>query len=195
MEKAKMILLAMSEITGKQLGNTAIALMLSDLKDYSESEVIDALGKCRREVKYFPTISDIVERIPDGHLSPSEAWAKIPRDEYQSVAWTKEIEKAYFDCRDILRDGDRVAARMAFIESYKKRVSEAKNNGERAHWKLGRGDNKAEWEDVKREVARLNGQELPALEEPEEKKAVAWSAEQRAEFLNSITKEMDDEES
>lgn len=58
----------------------------------------------------------------------------IPHDEDGSVIWTEEMAEAYGVARSVLVEGDPIAARMAFKESYLKLVANARNSGETVKW-------------------------------------------------------------
>lgn len=104
-----------------------------DLALYPESQVLHALDRCRRELRTFPTIADIIARIDDGRPGAEEAWAMIPKDEAGSVVWTAEMRDAYAVARSLL-PGDPIAARMAFKETYEKLTVGARARQDRATW-------------------------------------------------------------
>lgn len=58
------VLMIMSEIYDKAFTPAAAELMVSDLTVYGHAQVIEALAKCRRELRTFPTVAEIVARIP-----------------------------------------------------------------------------------------------------------------------------------
>jgi hypothetical protein len=122
-----------AELTGTQLSPAAAKVMAADLARFPTSQVLDALTRCRRELKGRLTIADVVARIDDGRPGVEEAWAMIPKSESDSVVWTLEMAVA-FGVAAPLMDSDEVAARMAFKEAYGKALSEARNAGTPVKW-------------------------------------------------------------
>lgn len=114
-------------VTGKNPDNVLKTALIDELDQYPPKHVLHALNRCKRECKGFLPLAEIIDRMPSSRPSPSEAWAMIPKTEYESCVWTDEMREAYGAAQELLRDGDRVAARMAFIQAYE-RIS-----GDRAH--------------------------------------------------------------
>lgn len=136
---------AMAAIHGRQLTEDAVDMILGDLSEYAPDAVLNALSACRKEVRGFPTIADIVGRIEasDGRPGVEEAWAMIPQDEATSVVWTSEMATAYGLAHPLIREGDQVGARMAFKEKYLAEVKTARDQRRPARWMLVRGNDKA----------------------------------------------------
>ena len=122
-----------AEVMGKELSPVGAQMLAQDLSVYSPGAVIQALAKCRKELRTFPTVADIVARIDDGRPGPEEAWAMIPKDERQSVVWTEEMAAAFDACRHLI-GYDLVAARMAFREAYSRELAGARSNARPVHW-------------------------------------------------------------
>lgn len=131
-----------AELTQTQLSETAARVMAEDLSNFDEKMVMGALVKCRRELKKQMSIADIIDRLDDGRPSPNEAWAMIPKNENDSVVWTREIAEAYGVCYKLMIEGDTIAARMAFIEAYKERCTNARNNAVPVKWEPSLGHDK-----------------------------------------------------
>lgn len=127
------IVKATGEIYGKQVSLAAALMFLADLDNYSSDAIASALSKCRKELRSFPTVSDVIARIADGRPGVEEAWAMIPKDEEGSVVWSDEIAEAYGVCRRMIED-DPVAARMAFKEAYLKITAQARESGKTPIW-------------------------------------------------------------
>jgi hypothetical protein len=156
---------ATAEIFNKQLSDTAALMFIADLADYPDQAVIDSLARCRKELRTFPTISDIVSRIDDGRPGPEEAWAMIPKDEESSIVWTDEMAEAFGVARGLI-DEDPVAARMAFKEAYVKRTQDARAARKPARWTVSLGNDKNGREAALREAVsrgRLTAPEAQAL--------------------------------
>jgi hypothetical protein len=62
------------------LSKARLALMFEDLAEFSLDQIADALRQHRRSCKWFPKVSEIIERIrPDTAASAVLAWAEVPR--------------------------------------------------------------------------------------------------------------------
>jgi hypothetical protein len=115
-----------AELTGTSLSTAAADVLADDLAVYPLEQVLGALTRCRRELKSRLTAAEIISRLDDGRPGPEEAWAMIPPDEEGSVVWTEEMAQAFGVAWALIRDGDRIGARMAFKESYTRIVTEAR---------------------------------------------------------------------
>lgn len=135
-----------AELTGTDLSENAARVMAEDLSEFPEEKVLKALTKCRRELKGRLMVGDVVARIDDGRPGPEEAWAMIPKNEDGSVVWTNEMAQAYGVACSLINSGDHVQARMAFIEAYKARCSESRDNKIPVNWtpSLGHDPNSRE---------------------------------------------------
>jgi len=138
MQKLLEALAGTAEVMGQQISPIALSVMADDLKDYDVELVLRALAQVRRENKGRLSIASIIEKIellnPDGRPSPNEAWAMIPHDESASVVMTEEMAKAMGIALPLLIEGDKIGARMAFIEAYKRIVESNKQNGVKVKW-------------------------------------------------------------
>ena len=128
-----------AELTDTDLSEFAARIMAKDLSGFPEYQVLNALEKCRKELKGKLRIADVIERIDDGRPGANEAWAMIPKDESGTVVWTREMAESFGIAYPLIIDGDHVAARMAFIEAYKTRCTEARNNGTPVKWEPSLG--------------------------------------------------------
>ena len=54
-----------AELTGAELSETALRVMAADLDSYSETAVLRALDRCRRELKARLTLGAVLERIEE----------------------------------------------------------------------------------------------------------------------------------
>lgn len=127
-----------AQIYGKELSAEAAEVLALDLAEFPSDPVLASLGRCRRELRTFPTVADIVARIEDGHPGPEEAWAMIPKSEDASVVWTQEMASAFGVVRHMI-DDDHVAARVAFKESYVELVRKARERKQPIHWMASMG--------------------------------------------------------
>lgn len=131
-------IIATAETIGQVLSAAAAALMAEDLEGYPYAACCAALKKCRAEVRGRLTPHDVVSRLnaADGRPGRDEAWsiALQSADERATVVWTSEIMCAYDAAKAVLRVGDKVGARMAFLSAYDRLVESARAQLKPAHW-------------------------------------------------------------
>lgn len=144
-----------AELTQTQLSKSAARVMAEDLARYPEALVLEALTRCRRELKGRMTIADVLTRIDDGRPDAEEAWAMVPKDEGSSVVWTQEIATAFGAAYPLIRSGETIPARMAFLEKYRNEVRKARDKGEPVKWTPSLGHDVQSRESVLLEAARL----------------------------------------
>jgi len=134
------------ELIGQQISDAAVRAMVEELALYPERAVLEALSRCRREVRTrVLTLSDVLDRLPGGHPGAEEAWAIVsaaigPRGlerEDVSIVWTDEMREAFGVALPL--GSDKVAARMAFKEAYTQRVSLARANRQQPQWAVSLG--------------------------------------------------------
>ncbi len=122
------------EVIGQDISDLAIRTIVTDLGKYPVEDVAIALNRCRRELKRI-TLADIINRIPGGYLRPEAAWALVSRvmgNEQASVVWTDEMAQAYGVAR--LLGNDKIAALMAFLETYATLINEARSKNLKPRW-------------------------------------------------------------
>jgi hypothetical protein len=115
--------------------------MADDLSPYPADQVLGALTRCRKELKGRLTVSDVIQRMDDGRPGPEEAWSMLPFDEGMTVVWTEEMAGAWGVALPLIEDGERIAARMAFLEAYRTRVQRARDAGLQVKWSVSLGHN------------------------------------------------------
>jgi hypothetical protein len=109
------------------------------LSAYPSDKVYTALDRCFKELKFFPTFSDIIERIDDGRPGTEEAWALCPKDDHSAAYVTNEIMSAWSAVSSLMKErGGEMAARMAFKESYEREVKRNRAGNQTPHWFLSR---------------------------------------------------------
>ena len=94
------------------------------------------------ECKFPPKPGDIIRHLPtaatdDGHPGPDEAWGLLLRligDERETGVLTEQMRAGWEACQPILDLGDEVGARMCFLDVYRRRIQDARQNGFKAHW-------------------------------------------------------------
>ena len=108
--------------------------------------------------QYLPKPADLIRYLPqattdDGHPGPDEAWGMLLRligNERETGVLTDEMRAGWAASQPILDLGDEVGARMCFLDVYRRRTQEARQNGLKAHWTVTLGD------DPTLRVQRLN---------------------------------------
>lgn len=127
-----------AELTGTELSAVALRVMDGDLAAYPEAAVLRALDRCRKELKGRLTLAAVLERVEecDGRPGPEEAWAiaLASSDEAETVIWTDEISQAMAVAQPLLEARDKVAARMAFCETYERIVRVAREANVPCRW-------------------------------------------------------------
>lgn len=125
-----------AELTGTEMTDAAAEVMVDDLSVYPPEQVFGALHRCRRELKGRLTLAEIISRLDDGRPGPQEAWAMIPRNEYESTLWTAEMREAFGVANRLIEEGDEIAARMAFLETYQAAVTKARAERRDPEWQV-----------------------------------------------------------
>ena len=139
-ELIEKIAITFEVISGTQMSGPVKKMIISDLDSYPPFAVSKALDKCRVECRGKLSLSDIIQRIDDGRPSPNEAWGLIPQNECTTVVWTDEMCKAMESSWPLIHD--RVAARMAFLEAYKKLLDTARAERRPVNWSISLGENR-----------------------------------------------------
>jgi hypothetical protein len=135
-------LYATAEILDQQLQPRAAALMVADLKIYDEKPLVEALSALRRAGQKL-TPENVIRHLvtQDGRPEANEAWAiaMTSYDEAETVLLTPEIQQAAASAESVFRAGDKIGARMAFIATYERLVTTARQVGTPLAWSLSLG--------------------------------------------------------
>ena len=132
-----------AEACGTPLSDAVLAIMVSDLRRYPETSVMSALAKCRLGLKGRLTLADIIERIDDGRPGAEAAWAAVSDStEAKTLVLTEEMQQALAAAAPLM-PGDLVAARMAFIETYRRLILTARAEGRAVKWRVSLGQDPA----------------------------------------------------
>lgn len=131
-----------AEACGTQISEAGLKMMAGDLSQYDFNAVGLACAKCRRELKYRLTLSDIIERLQadDGRPTADEAWGMFPQNSERTVLVTNEIMEAGQAAWALLQTGDKVAARLAFKPKYESITQNARERGLKPIWQLSIGN-------------------------------------------------------
>jgi len=129
------------ELVGQSVSDAAVKSLVRDLSAYPAAHVLEALDRCRRELRRGQlTLSEILDRLPGQHPKAEEAWAVVSRclkNESVSIVWTEEMREAYGVASALA--SDLVAARMAFKEAYQELVSKARAARQSPAWCVSLG--------------------------------------------------------
>lgn len=137
--------------------------------DVARQLVWQAIRTCKRR----PSVSELLEmlRASDGRPTPDEAWAMCPRSEAETVVWTDEMAEAHGIAWPLIRAGDLVAARVAFLRAYERLVQQARDAGRPPRWTVSMGYDPAHREAVIAmavEQGRISPEQARALLPPSE---------------------------
>ena len=147
-----------AEVVGTDWSEAAAEYIANELKAYALADVQVALKACTRELRGKRlTLSEIIDRLPSGHPGPEEAWSKISQcmnNEQISITWTDEMREAYGSAAPLA--DDKVAARMAFKETYTKLVNEARSKGTQLKWSVSLGHDTSLRQEAIEEAVRKN---------------------------------------
>lgn len=157
----------MAGTNNQEVSFEKLKLLMSDLEGYRADDILIALKTCRFQLPKFPSLSEIISRIPNGHPGVNEAWALCPKNESDSACWTKQIKDAFYKAYDLCDDRENIQMRMAFIECYQKIMAEAIQNKTPVKWELNLGWDKSGRESCILENVkngRIGHQELKKVE-------------------------------
>lgn len=140
-----------AEYYDRRLAPTTVGIYWNGLADLPFDAVRMAVNAHAQDPKagaFMPKIADIRRAIEssreDGHPGPDEAWsiALQARHESATVVWTEQISDAFFAAASpLLDEGDKIAARRAFIERYERVIADARKQGIDAKWIVSLGAN------------------------------------------------------
>ncbi|WP_030132142.1 hypothetical protein [Pseudomonas sp. QTF5] len=137
------LLCGTAEAMGVTLSPNAAAIMAVDLSECPLNLIEKALKACRKEVRGKLTMADIMSRIEsaDGRPDKDEAWAiaLASSDEFNTVVMTDEVQIALGAARPVLNLGDKVGARMAFINAYERLVTQSRAESKPVNWHVSIG--------------------------------------------------------
>jgi hypothetical protein len=141
----------MAELQGREISLAAAEVFLGQLAAHEAGQVCAALDRCLRELVRFPTVADVLARIPDGRPIPAEAFALLPPTERESVCWTEEMQSAWFKVRYLAAESG-FQAQRTFMEVYASEVAEARSKGIPARWNMSLGHDLGQGEAVVRDA-------------------------------------------
>lgn len=138
-----MAICATAETLGQTISSSAARMMAEDLAEYTVDVIADALRACRRDLAGRFGLPAVLQRIQaaDGRPGKDEAWSMALRasDEHETVMLTAEIRQAMAASQPILRAGDKIGARMAFMSAYERLVTNSRADAAPIAWELSLG--------------------------------------------------------
>lgn len=142
---------------GKVLSPNAMKLCIKALEQYPIEHLLLAIEHHVKTAPFAPAPKDIIDllEMKQKRLTADEAWAMMPRNEFETVVWTDEMAAAYDIAYDLIVDGDRIAARMAFKSAYERLCDESNVMGKPVRWKVAIGYDKAQIEPVLQKAVEL----------------------------------------
>ncbi len=134
---------AAQEVTGGKTTDAAMVIAFKTLEKYDlkavQQAVMDHIADPERG-RFPPKPADIIALIevnnPDGRPEPDEAWsiAMTSFDENETVVLNDEIAAALEYSRDPYLNGDKYGARNAFIETYTRKIKQARKENKPVKW-------------------------------------------------------------
>lgn len=143
---------------GKSMSPIQKAMYFRQLSRFTLAAVQAALDSHMSDEsrgRWMPVPADLISRltgslVADGRPTADEAWANAfnARNEEFTVVWTAESRAAFFKVTGLLGAGDRVAARVAFVDYYNRLVAEARSKGEPVTWEVSAGTDREQRESI-----------------------------------------------
>lgn len=128
---------------GLQANPNQLRMWLEQLEGIEAVEIYASMKKTWSDSNYAkPAMPPKLIEIAYGFLNPNEAWAKVESlngNEAAALVWNEEMRLAWGDSYSLISSGDMIAARMTFIESYRRRISESVNQKRRPKYCLTAG--------------------------------------------------------
>jgi hypothetical protein len=132
-EIAKAIALLAAEYGLQPFPKERLDMWMQALQSFPKGSVLASAQRYIMSNKFKPQLADIVAGCTaqlDGNWpSADEAWGLMPKSEHESAMLTTEMSQAMAAASPLLEDGDKVAARMTFRETYNRLVERAKIEG------------------------------------------------------------------
>lgn len=189
-----------AEYYGKKITAATVQLWWNALHGMALEQVRGAFNLHVQTNKFMPTISEILDavRTQDGRPEPEEAWSMVARclnDEGVTVVWTDEMACAFGIALGL--QATPIAARMAFLESYRERTAVARRSGTPVHWcaALGHDQYGREGPVVQAvKMGRLTAQHavaiLPCLDQPSPQIQALMGTLEKPRLSRQTTKEL-----
>jgi len=136
------------EVIGQEMSPAAMATIAKKLVVWDQELAIKAIERAMEEAKGRISLSDILKHLPDplGYRGPEESWSAVCvaiTDEDRTIFVTDEEMKAIAVAAGPMEAGDKIAARMAYLEAYKKALAQARTNQKKAKYRISPGRDQA----------------------------------------------------
>lgn len=130
LEIAQAIGLITTEYDLTPFSDERVEMWMQALSHFPTGSVMKATRSYITTNKFKPQLADIVAgcaaQLDGNWLGADEAWALMPKSESDSAMLTNEMAQAMAAAAPLLEMGDRVAARMAFRDTYNRLIERAK---------------------------------------------------------------------
>ena len=131
-----------AEYYGKEMTAASINIWWRGLQKVDLLSLQNAFNEHIQSSRFMPSISDVLENLKsqDGRPNAEEAWsicAPSLNNEGMTIVWTDEIASAFGVALGL--QNDRIAARMAFKESYENFVKNSRRSGKSVRWTASLG--------------------------------------------------------
>lgn len=131
------------EFYGMQANINQLKMWSNELEGLNLVDLYEAIKKTWSDSSLTkPAMPAKLIELTLGIISPNEAWAKVENicnDESAAIVWSEEMRLSWGDAYPLIRSNDMIAARMTFIESYRKRISQLISEKKRPKHTLSSG--------------------------------------------------------
>jgi len=104
---------------GKQPDPQVYDIWWSIMEEFEMVDVKKGFNQYVTNQKYPPVPAAVLEYLPRLKvMTAEEAWAHIPKTQYESAWVTSTMMQAFSVAEELLESGDKIGARIAFIKSY-----------------------------------------------------------------------------
>lgn len=161
------VMTAIADMYDKKIKPERVAVYWEALKHRDIADVRGALNKHVQDAergRFFPLPADVSAQLPREEslwLGADEAWARCPKSEGASAAMCEEMQCALSVAGVFIEEGDIVAARMTFKDTYNRLVDEAKMLGNKPKWYVSRGCDADGRYAAEAEAVKLTNMALP----------------------------------
>jgi hypothetical protein len=136
-------------VYGKDASKPVIRIYWNSLKQFDIAMIRQAFSRWMTDPeqgRFSPKPADIIGIIQKraggpAWISADEAWSlALPaQNEANTVVWTEEIARAWSAASIVMQEGDPVGARRAFILTYERLVTAARESGKQPAWLVSEG--------------------------------------------------------
>jgi hypothetical protein len=119
----------------RELKTRLFEIWYQALEEWTVNEIAESITNAMKTCKFLPTIAEVIALLPDhsGHPPPEVAWQICPKTEFDGDWVTDQIMQARSCCEADI-ECNAVSARMAFLEAYRKIMTQYTGSGKKAVW-------------------------------------------------------------